>query len=203
MNIPKLLFYYAYPFDGGRRRLFLEKGLGLYPSRKEVMQKVGEYRALLEEVNKDDRVIKLLVEKSGTTLPRDLEVWVFGAGMNAMSSPFLVPAFKKVGVPFTRNQLIEMFIHETTHRFVGNSENNVGLIDYWKAVREEYANESSTTQNHIIVYALLSVVLRELFGDESLKDFINPNDPDYKRAVEIVAEKGAENLVKQFKNYLV
>src|SRR3989344_7737142 len=92
MFIPKLIFYYAMPFDRGRRTLFAERGMA-YPTQEQVQEKVTEYRILWEQENKDDRIMKLVVERTGLTLPRDLEVFVFGAGMNAMSYPFLIPAF--------------------------------------------------------------------------------------------------------------
>jgi hypothetical protein len=200
MDIPKLHFYYAMPFDRQRKKLFEERGMP-YPSAPEAQAKVGEYRTLWEEINAKDKIMKLIVEKCGVTLPRDVEVWIFGRGMSAMSSPFLVPAFRKDGTPYTRDQLIQTLIHEVLHRFTFD-ENNPGIPDYWRVIRAEYSDESPVTQNHIFVYALLDIVLTELYGQEQLGDFIQPWDSDYKRAVEIVAQKGAQNLLDQFRNFL-
>ncbi|HYF13231.1 MAG TPA: hypothetical protein VD928_02970 [Candidatus Paceibacterota bacterium] len=202
MFIPKLHFYYAYPFDEGRRRLFAERNLGAYPSAEEVEGKVGEYRNLWEKINADDRVMKSLIAHASVTLPRDLEVWIFGTGMNAMSSPFLIPAFRKTGEPYSEDKLIEIFIHEIAHRLVGNQNNNAGIHEYWGAIRQEYKNESHITQNHVLVYALVIAVITDVFGDEKVPDMVNPGSPDYIRAVEIVKEKGARALIEQFRSYL-
>lgn len=166
------------------------------------MAKVGEYRSLWSELNEGDKIMALLVGRVGVTLPRDLEVWIFGSGMNAMSSPFLVPAFRKDGSSYTKEQCTEMLIHEILHRLIGNAENNPGIVDYWKMVRTEYANEPITTQNHILVYAYLEAILTELYGAEQLLNFINPQHPDYRRAVQIVAEKGAGKLIGHFRECL-
>lgn len=39
-------------------------------------------------------------------------------------------------------------------------------------------------------------------GDKELIFFMHPKHPDYQRAVAIVGEKGAQNLIKQFRDYL-
>ncbi|MDB5225798.1 MAG: hypothetical protein JWL87_750 [Candidatus Adlerbacteria bacterium] len=201
MTTPKLHFYYARPFDAGRRALFTEKGTE-YPSLEEVMQKVGEYRTLWEEINENERIMSLLIERTGVTLPRDLEVWVFGKGMSPMSSPFLMPAFRRDGSSYTKDQFIEIFIHEILHRFAGFPENRIGIKDYWDYVRAEYAAEAPVTQSHIIIYAFLELILTELYGAQKTQEMINPNDPNYQRAVAIVKKEGAQKLTEQFRSFL-
>jgi len=202
MTIPKLHLKYAYPLDGERRKLFADKNFGDYPSIEEVRNKVGEWKKLWSDINKDDKIFKLLIKTIGVTLPRDLEMYIFGTGLNAMSSPLIMPIIGRNGKKFTADEFIEIVIHEIIHRFVGDLENNGNIEKYWKTIREEYKDETILTQNHIIVYAVLEIVLSELFGKDKLKDFINsenPKHPEYQRAVATVAKKGARNLVKQFR----
>jgi len=200
--IPKLHLNYAYPLDRDRRQLFADKNLGPYPSIEEVKNKVIEWRKIWDDLNIEDKVFKLLIEVMGVNLPRDLELYIFGAGLNAMSSPLIIPIMNKSGRIFTDDEFSEIVIHEIIHRFVNDSRNNIGIEDYWNAIRKEYVNESILVQNHIIIYASLEIVLIGLFGKERLKDFMNPKHPDYRRAIDIVIEKGAQNLIKQFRNYL-
>jgi hypothetical protein len=206
MNIPKLHLKYAYPLDGERRKLFADKNFGEYPSIEEVRNRVGELKKIWSEINNGDKVFKLLIKVIGVTIPRDLEMHIFGAGLNAMSNPLIMPIIGRGGKKFTDNEFIEIVIHEVIHRFIGDSENNANIEKYWKTIREEYKNETIRTQNHILVYAVLEIVLSELFGKEKLKDFINsdnPKHPEYQRAVAIVVEKGAENLIKQFRDIVI
>ena len=202
MNIPKLHFKYAYPLDIDRRQLFVDKNFGFYPSVEEVKNKINEWKKVWENLNQDDRIFKLLIKVTGVNLLRDLEMYIYGGGLGAMSNPLIMPIMGKNGNVFNNDQFIETVIHEIIHRFVGDSENNTGIENYWEAIRKEYANESTLTQNHIIIYALLEIVLAELFEKERLKDFMRPIHPDYKRAVFIASQKGPENLIKQFRSYL-
>ena len=203
MTIPKLHLKYAYPLDTERRQLFADKNFGDYPSVEEVKSKVSEWKKIWSEINKDDKVFKLLIKTIGVNIPKDLEMHIFGAGLNAMSNPLIMPIVGRGGKKFNDNEFIETAIHEVIHRFVGDSQNNANIENYWATIRKEYENESTLTQNHIIIYVVLEIVLLELFGKERLKDFINPKHPDYQRAVAIVAEKGAQNLIKQFRDVVI
>ncbi len=206
MNIPKLHLKYAYPLDGERRKFFADKNFGDYPSIEEVKNKVNKWKKIWSEINKDDKVFKLLIKTIGVNLPRDLEMHIFGAGLSAMSNPLIMPIVSRGGKKFTDNEFIKIVIHEVIHRFIGDSENNANIEKYWKTIREEYKEETILTQNHILVYAVLEIVLSGLFGKDRLKDFINsenPKHPEYQRAVIIVSEKSAENLIKQFRNIVI
>ena len=119
-----------------------------------------------------------------------------------MSSSFLVPSFRHDDSAYTREQLTEIFIHEILHRFAGFHENNPGIREYWDAFRAEYADEPAVTQNHVVIYAFLEIILAELYGLQKLQDFIRPSSAGYVRAVAIVKEKGAQELAGQFRGFL-
>ncbi|MCL5733798.1 MAG: hypothetical protein M1334_04070 [Patescibacteria group bacterium] len=203
MNIPKLHLIYSYPLDRERRELFARKNLGGYPSIEEVKNTISEWRKIWSEINNNDKVFKLLIKTIGVNIPRDLEMYIFGAGLDAMSKPLIMPIVGIDGKKFSDNEFIETAIHEVIHRFVGDVENNANIRKYWQTIREEYKDEAILTKHHIIVYAVLEIVLSELFGKQKLKDFINPKPLEYQRAVAIVDEKGAEILVKQFRDIVI
>lgn len=203
MKIPKLYFKYAYPLDNERRQLFTEKNFGDYPSFEVIKNKIDEWKKIWEgELNKNDRVMKWLIKLTGLTLPRDLELYIFGRGIRPMSNPLIMPIMNFKGDIYNDDEFAETIIHEVAHRFVGDSETNPQIKKYWQMIKKTYSNESILTQNHVIIYALLEIMLSELFDKERLKDFIKPKNPDYEKAVSIVSEKGAENLVEEFRNYI-
>ena len=68
-------------------------------------------------------------------------------------------------------------------------------------IQIRYADEPSKTQAHIIVYALLEVIIGELFGKEHIKEYVTPESKDYQRAWQIVKEEGAQKLVEEFRTY--
>lgn len=203
MNIPKLHFKYAYPLDTERRQFFSNNNLGDYPSIEEVENRRDEWKKIWSETNKNDKVFKLLIKTIGVSIHRDLEMYIFGAGLHAMSHPFIMPIVGRIGKRITDDEFIGIAIHEIIHRFVADFENNANIKNYWKTIRKEYKSESTQAQIHIIVYAVLEIVLSKLFGKERLKDFITLRNPNEQRAFAIVAEKGAQNLIKQFRDIVI
>jgi hypothetical protein len=137
---------------------------------------------------------------TGTTLPRDLEVYVFGQGIKAMSVPLLMPIANKNG-KVTEEGFLQTVIHEIVHRF-SSSENNRGIAGYWEQMRNVYGNESQLTRNHIFVYAVLNVVGEKLFGPKWVAEINKVEHPDYARAVEIVQKEGAQTLIDTFRSFL-
>ena len=95
MEIPKVKFIYAYPFDVGRRNLYSERNLGYYPSIEEIRKKISDWEKLWDETNKDNKIVLKLVELTKRTPERSLECFVFGGGINPMSTPFLMPIMNK------------------------------------------------------------------------------------------------------------
>lgn len=202
MKIPKLYFKYAYPLDQERRQLFANKKLTKYPSTKEVKDKIKNWEKLWKKNNKNNKIFKLVIKNTGINIPRDLEVCIFGGGLNAMSYPLIISTTKKNGKKLSGDEFIEIIIHEIIHRFVADKENNKNIEKYWKTIREEYKKESKLTQNHIIVYALLKVILPEILSKEKSKSLLNPKHPDYQKALKIVNKKGEDIIIKQFKNII-
>jgi len=202
MRYPRLSFRYAHPLDQDRRALYAERNLGDYPSIEEVEETVLRWRLLWDQVNQDDRVWKVIYEVVGYSHKSDLEVAIFGAGLKAMSTPFIIPIRKRGNTVVTDDDFLETVIHELLHRVLADRENHEKISAYWDSVRARYANENAVVRNHILLFAVLSAVLRRLFGEEKFLTFIKPQHPDYQRALAIVSEKGEDVLIREFRDFL-
>jgi len=193
MNIPNLSFIYAYPLDRGQRNLFQEKGLD-YPSMEEVRSVLKEWEKLWQETESTKNIIAKLTEITGRTPERNLECFVYGTGLGAMSTPFLLPIRNKLGNKPTDDKFIDTVIHELIHIFITTNNRQ-----YWGFVEEKYKNEDATCRNHILLYALLYQVYQELFNQEPL-DFSRDNLPvGYARAIELVKQIGYKEIISEYK----
>lgn len=199
MNIPKIIFKYAYPFDQNRRNLYKERSWPDYPDAEQVRKRVEEYEAIWADFNKDDKIIKRIIELLGVSYPRDIEAYVFGTGMQPMSTPLLIPLSGKKD-SYTDDQFIELIIHELSHIFAAGTQENPRLKNYWKTIRESYKDEPILVQNHLIVYAVVEIVLTELFGKEKMKELIKVESPDYQRSIELTEELDPEKIIDEFKS---
>lgn len=193
MTTPVISFIYAYPMDAGRRRLYIEKKLGNYPTEKEVKDVLDTWIVIWNKANSDNRVISELMKVTKRAPTRALECFVFGGGLNPMSTPLLMPIMNRDGMVRSEENFMETMIHELLHIFVSTNTR-----EYWKMVREKYNNESILVQNHIIIYAMLEELSKILFNKVP-SDFSNDDlSPDYKRAVELVKEQGYKNILNEY-----
>jgi hypothetical protein len=192
METPKVKFIYAYPLDVNRRRLYSEKELGYYPSIEEIKEKINHWEELWNKTNENDKVILKLTELAKRIPERSLECFVFGGGINPISTPFLMPVMGYKQKDRSDEKFIETFIHELAHIFVS------GVTKYFEMIREKYNMEPVLVQNHIIIYAMLEKIYLDLF-DSKPGDFESKDLPqDYERAVEIVKEGSYENFINEY-----
>lgn len=203
MTYPKLYISYGYPLDRRQRNLFESKNFGYYPAMEVVKDKTQKLRGLWEEINKDDQIMKLLTKFTGINYSRDFELCVFGRGINPMSAPLIMPVVGPDGKEFTDDFFIETIIHELAHCFVNDWRKYPKVEEYWKYVQEKYIAESVSTQNHIIIYAILLCVLEEAFGAEKMDNFLHPTDPDYAKAFNIAKDEGPEKVLADFKSKVI
>ena len=90
-----------------------------------------------------------------------------------------------------KNDFIDTLIHELIHQII--TQNRIELEPYRKYLRKKFKNETITTQNHIVLYAILEEVHLHLFGNHKrwnreIKRV--STTPDYKRALEILKLEG-------------
>jgi len=194
--MPQLTFIYAYPLDMTRRRLFATKDFGEYPSIDEVKKTMSHWEDIWEEINKDNAIIKALMDITKRTPVQNLECFVFGGGINPMSTPLLIPIMGRGNVARTNEGFKQALIHELLHIFV--STDNEG---YQTFVNEKYSDEDISTQNHIIIYAML-YQLYELLFKQVPPDFSAEKPPSYMRAIEIVKNTGAKEIIEEYNNVI-
>lgn len=191
MEIPKVKFIYAYPLDVNRRKLYLDKNLGYYPSVVEIKEKLSHWEKLWNKTNEGDKIIVRLIELTKRKPERSLECFVFGAGINPMSTPFLMPVVGRDGER-TDEEFLDVMIHEMLHIFVS------GANKYFDYIRDKYSTETVLAQNHIIIYAFLEKIYLEMFNSTPI-DFSREDLPEgYTRAIQIVKENGAESLIEEY-----
>lgn len=192
----KLSFIYAYPLDRGRRALFEEKGLA-YPSMEEVGNTLKRWELLWEDTNTEKSILATLAELTGRVPERNLECFVFGAGLRAMSTPFLLPILNKEGKQWSDEKFIDLIIHELLHIFLVTNNDR-----YWNFVKEKYAKEEPVCRNHVLLYAMLYEIYHKLFNNEPM-DFNRENLPSgYARSVQIVRETGYKELIAEYQKFI-
>lgn len=179
------------------RKLFADKLEGEYPYMKEIYESIQKWQRIWNEINEDNKVIRRITEIIGITHPRDIEAFIIGGGLKVMSHPLILPVTSTRGVG-SRKQ-IELILHEILHVIIGNSQENKDLKKYWNEVGEKYPEESKTTQNHIIIYAVLTKLLAEIIPDTDIKDLISADWTDYHRALEIAREEGPDEVIVEFR----
>jgi hypothetical protein len=192
MNTPQLTFIYAYPLDGNQRRQFAGEGKD-YPSQSEIRETMNNWRQLWKETDEKYKIIEAAIELTQRTPDRNLECFVFGAGLNAMSTPFLMPTRNRKGNKWTDEYFIQTITHEMLHIFLTTNTD-----EYWKMVRDKYNGEEPVCQNHIVLYAMLLEVYKKCFSIEPPDFSRHDMSSGYARAIEIVKEVGSESLIKEY-----
>ena len=122
MHLPKFSILHGVLLDIERRNLFKSKNLPGYPSIEEVVSNVVHLNLLWNSINKDNFILKRLTELTGVELHRDIEVYVIGGGLGAagMSEPFIIATTDKDHKTFSDQAFVDLLVHETAHRFVGD-----------------------------------------------------------------------------------
>lgn len=113
-----------------------------------------------------------------------------------MSTPFLIPLLDRDGKERSDEKIIDLVIHELLHIFLVTDNRR-----YWETVREKYSTEEMVCVNHIVLYAMMFVLYKEVFQKQPI-DFCRENLPiGYARAIEIVNQTGADLIIKEYRQY--
>jgi len=201
--IPKIHILYAMPLNRSRETVF-KRNNWWYPSVEETKQGFNLVKNLWEKSNIDNRIVLKLIEVLGIAPSYDLEFYVLGKGITAGSVPLLLPLYKEEKL-WSDEWFIDTIIHELIHRFCASPrEEHYETKEYWKYLRETYKELSIITQNHLIVYAVLKKVLPVVFTEEQIKDIRSYEiTPEYKQAIDLVEEKGADFFIQEFKDKVI
>lgn len=188
----ELRFIYAYPLDVEMREQYEQRGLE-YPSIEVVKETVVQWRQLWQEVEREHSMLSLLSELTKRTPTRALECFVFGAGLQAKSTPLILPIMNRNGEYVSNQRFVEMIIHELLHIYLTTNNKS-----YWEYATKKYANEAPVTQNHILLYAFLYKIYNDAWEKEPL-DFGRDNlSVGYARAIQIVREEGYEHILSEY-----
>ncbi len=192
MTPQSLSFIYAYPLDRERRSLFTEKNLP-YPSTEEVMGTIQHFESLWQATEEKHGVLAHLEKLTKRTPERNLECFVFGAGLGVMSTPFLLPIWNKQNQVWSDEKFIDLMIHELIHIY--SATNNAR---YFEHIKTTFAAEEPLCRNHILLYAMLKQTYQDLFNKEPM-DFSRDNLPaGYARAIALVKEIGHEAIIAEY-----
>lgn len=190
-----LQFIYAYPLDNELRCSFEERGQ-IYPGRGEIKDVMARWKAIWEEENEQHHLLEKLSDITKRVPDRNLECFVFGRGLTAKSTPFMIPIWNRNQEQWSDEKFIDLMVHELLHIFLVTDND-----EYWKFVREKYVNEQPVTQNHILLYAMLYQLYQDMWQSEPI-DFNQDNlPPGYARAIELVKQIGHKELISEYKQF--
>ena len=156
-----------------------------------------QWEDLWTETNDRENIIFHLSEITGRIPERNLECFVFGAGLQAMSTPFLLPIWNKSGELWSNEKFIDIVIHELLHIFLVTNNDR-----YKEHLVQKFTDEEPLTQNHVFLYAILYELYHVIFKKEPI-DFGRDNlPPGYARAVELVREIGYKELITEYRSLI-
>ena len=192
MNKSYLQFIYAYPLDIEFRQRFDAESKE-YPSISEVRDTLQRWQELWQTVEEEYDILALLSELTNRTPTRALECFVFGDGLRAKSTPFLMPVINGIGKRWSDERFTEIIIHELLHIYLTTDN-----VRYWEYAVQQYADEESATLHHVLLYAMLYEVFQRCFNIEP-GDFRRNNlPPGYQRAIDIVRTEGHQSIIQTY-----
>lgn len=163
----------------------------------EVKSALVRIEKLWQEHESSKQIIAKLTKVTSKVPERNLECFVYGSGLGTMSTPFLLSIWNKEGKIHSDEKFIDLLIHELLHIFI-TTDNRA----YWGFVQEKYAEEEALCRNHIVLYAMLFKVYKELFNQEPIDFGREDLPPGYARAIQIVKEIGHEELIAEYKSFI-
>ena len=113
---------------------------------------------------------------------------------------YLTGGVRPYSDPLTLNlrSTIDTLTHELIHRILTEPENWRLFKNSWEELMQKYSQEPEKTRTHVIVHAIHTPILKNLFGEERYqKERNSMTSPDYVRAWEIVDRDGYEDIIKE------
>lgn len=207
--IPKVYFIHAWLYDRLQRANFESKGIS-YPTKETIQDDVAHVEKLWDELNKNDKIIRSIIDILGVNPGYDFEFFIYGKGrLGAISSPLMMCLYPKEGSRYSDAELLEVAIHEVLHRFIASPRKEKVPIakKYWKFVKEEkYTNLSPSTQSHILLYAVLQKLRPLIFTHEQVAEInltlSKPLKDGYREAIDMVKED-PDFFIKEFTDRIV
>jgi hypothetical protein len=159
-----------------------------FPSEEIVLDKVSLFQKTWSET--EDLFFNFIEQYTKLQFQRNvIDCFIVSAISRDMSSPLIIRS------RYDETEFIDSLIHELLHILL--VDNNVSRFKYNKEISER-------TSNHINIFALLSCFYLKALKDENrlekIKEKADDNNPDYKKAWEIVEEIGFEKVLENLNN---
>lgn len=194
MHTPKITFRYSWIYDQHWREVVSAYGKKPKPYPSE--RKIRNYVKKAEKTWKKDGK-KVLIELSKITglkwSAKEIPCYIVGKCI-PFSDPLTVKVYGKT------DQFVDVLTHELIHQLFTQKGNMQKSEKAWKYIHEKYEKESHRTREHIPLYAIHAHVYLKFFGKKRFKRDTRSISflPDYKRAWEIIREKGYQNILHEF-----
>jgi len=159
------------------------------PTRDKISEIIKKYR---EAWNKRSfNILRSIKNKTGLNFKHNLiDVYIVSGNNRQLSLPIVI----KSG--YSSDEFVEVLTHELIHQLF-NDNSDVVCGDFFK---EMFPNETETTQEHIVTFALLEYIYIEILGDISYinNSRDNSKNPDYQKAWMIVKDLGYNSILNNF-----
>lgn len=197
MNLPKIRIKYnrfldpifkAYIKSNPKWKDWVE------PTEAEVKERVKRYKE--EWAKYEKKILEGICGLLDMNFSQNIiDIHIVSGNDRQFSNPVVI----KSG--FEPDEFIRCLTHELIHRLFSDNEQK---IDGWDFLTTNFPNENKLTQNHILTHAILKFVYLDILEN---KEMFNKNTEvsskasfsEYKRAWDIVEEKGYKELIKNFK----
>lgn len=170
-----------------------------YPPYKTLAGKIKKIEKAWE---KDGEEILKEIEKSSGLKWKENKIQCFVVGRSvAFSYPLTIMVYSDYPIDY----VVDVLTHELVHQIFIQNDKQGELYGAWAYFYKKYKDEDENTIIHIPVHAIHHQVFAKLFDEKRLQREIDymKEYPAYKRAWEIVIEKGADNIIEEFKKRTV
>ena len=199
MKFPEIKIFYSRlidPFFIGYNKTYHKGGWDKWvaPSQEKVLAKTKELRELWRK--EETRILTAVCKITELEFKRNIiDVHIVSGSPRDMSNPLIISAHNP------KEDFISTLTHELIHKLFSD---NIRVREkvYPNIFKDMFPDEKATTQNHIIVHAILKYVYLDILKNEKrLENNIKHSERtvDYKKAWEIVEEEGYLNLIEKLK----
>jgi hypothetical protein len=166
------------------------------PTEDDVKERIARYRGEWERVGQ--KMLEGTCEVLGLSFDRPvIDVYVVSLNPRPFSDPIVIKSGHEP------REFPSVLMHELTHRLFTINIDRV----YPTIFSDMFPNETTTTQNHVVVHAVLKYLYLDTLNDDALlgehiERSKKHSTAEYVRAWDIVQERGYREIIEEFKkNY--
>lgn len=185
--IPKVEFVYSDVYDGIWTKVKEKDKIPV----KTIEKYIKDVEKIWEKI--ETKVLNEISKFSGLKwTERKIKCYVLRSG-RCFSDPLTIPYFKD------KRDFIDVLVHELIHQVQIQGADNFPL--WLQYIKKKYPKESRLVIGHIFLHSVHKKIYLKLFDKKRLEHDLKISEKyhDYKRAWEIVEEKGVDDIIKRFK----